>query len=167
MKVSLLFMAGMAVAVPTQPFRDWSELTRTSKDIVIVHCVKTPETEIVEAGGVVREEGFGGIKSDVEISFALKGQMDSGKSEIVSQYPLRQSEYYLAFANQYESHGFYQAYEPYRIISLGQNFDTNVLSGKTLDEQIQTLLQKRLNDLNRQMKAEQEEKARLESAFKK
>ena len=61
----------------------------------------------------------------------------------------------------------YQAIKPHRIIPLGQNFDADVLSGKTLDEQIQMLLQKRLNDLNRQLKAEQVEKARLEEAFKK
>gem|GEM_PF-4146347 len=83
---------------------------------------------------------------------------------LTSEYWPRQGEDYLCFANYHD--GFYQANESYRIVPLGLSFTTNGMSNKTLDEQIQMLLQRRLNDLNQQMKKEQEEKKRLEEAFK-
>jgi uncharacterized protein YlxW (UPF0749 family) len=57
--------------------------------------------------------------------------------------------------------------ESYRVVPLGLNFTTNMIRGKNLDEKTQSLLQRRLNDLNRQMQSEQEEKQRLEEEIKK
>ena len=155
----------MAMAAPTQLFKGWHELTQASPDIIIVHCTKTPDLETVESNGVVRETALGAINSDVEVIFSLKGFAEQKKARIVSECALRQGEYYMVFGLRYD--GLYQATESYRIVPLGLNFSTNSLSGKTIDEQIQMLLQLRLNNLNRQMKAEQEEKQRLEEGIKK
>jgi hypothetical protein len=175
LKLTVFLVATSALAVVTMPFPGWEQLTKKSPDIIIARCEKTPELFEVQDNGVVRETVGGLIESDIKVISVLKGETHQGampleqprlgSARLSSWYRPRQSEYYLIFSICYS--GEYQAFEKYKMIPLGLDFSTNVLSGKTLDEQIQTLLQKRLDDLNRQMKVEQEEKARLESAFKK
>ena len=63
--------------------------------------------------------------------------------------------------------GRYYAVEKYRVIPLGAYLPPDLLTGKTLDENIQILFQRRLDNLNREMKEEQEEKQRLEEGLKK
>lgn len=140
------------------PFEGWDWLKQTSSNIVIAHCIKpTPS-----APGVLV---IGAPKSDfgIEVVSVIKGKNFTSAARLWTDHELLEGQNYLLFGF-YDS-GIYKAYEPYRIVPLGLQFSTNMLAGKTLDEQIQMLLQRRLNDLNRQMKAEQGEKARLEQAF--
>jgi len=87
-----------------------------------------------------------------------------GPVRVYSQVPLRRGENYLIFAHYYDT---YDAQEPYRVVALGSHFSTDLLAGKQLDDQIRTLLQFRLKNLNSEMEKLQEERARLESGFKK
>lgn len=57
--------------------------------------------------------------------------------------------------------------EDYRIVAIGHSFNANDLTGKSPDDQIRLLLQRRLDNLNAQMAKEQEEKRRLEQGLKK
>jgi hypothetical protein len=86
---------------------------------------------------------------------------------MASRYWPFQGEKFLLFAN-YENNQFFSGYnavEEYRVISLNRYFQTNVLSGKTLNEQIQLILTNRLNDLNGELARGQEEKRRLELSW--
>jgi hypothetical protein len=82
----------------------------------------------------------------------------------LTDHGLRQDENYLIIGH-YDS-GIYRAHEEYHVIPLGVNFSTNLIAGKPLDEQIQILFKRRLDNLNRQIKEEQEEKQRLEEGLK-
>ena len=165
LNVLLYFMAVAVLAVPTQVFKSFRELTQESPIIIIVHCVETPNMTAVENNGVLKEASYGSIKSDVDITSVLKGLARPEKSILISECALRQGEYYLVFGNPFNA--YCQAVEQYRIIPLGLDFSTNMIAGKTLDEQIQVLLQRRLSNLNRQMKDEQEEKQRLQEGLNK
>jgi hypothetical protein len=121
----------------------------------------TYPTEIVKKHikpGLIR--GYwkdGVITSDIEVVFVLQGTTKPGPSHLVSTYRLpHQGDYYLIFADYYNGH--YQALEDYRVVPLGYNFESDRLTGKTLDEQIDILVRDRLDQLNNVS----EEKKRLE-----
>jgi len=157
-------MAFSAMAFITVPFPGWNLLAQKSSDIIVARCVNTPDPFNVWSDG--RRVDFQGlIDSDFGIVSVLKGMTNTGAVRVTSEYWPRQGEYYLVVANYHD--GYYQANEEYRVIPLGVKFPTNSIVGKPLDEQLQILFKRRLNDLNRQMKAEQEEKQRLEEGLKK
>jgi hypothetical protein len=167
----LIIMAVSATAVVVYSFSDWGSLTQNAPDIIVARCSRTPDP--------YRDHGAGPTGSlneaDIEVISILKGLTNWGTghlpppalgiSWLTSEFYPRQGEFYLIFSIFHD--GEYQASESYRVVPLGLMFNTNSLSGKTLDEQIQMLLQRRLNDLNRQMKEEQAEKQRLEEGIKK
>lgn len=161
-------IASVAMAVVETSFSSWNGLIQVSPDIIIAHCSRTPDPERDHGSGPTGPMVF----SDIEVLSILKGagvtnwaggMPQLGTSRLVSTYYPRQGEYYLVFSIYHD--GEHQASEKYRVVPLGLDFSTNSLSGKTLDAQIQMLLQRRLNDLNRQMKEEHAEKQRLEEAF--
>jgi len=85
----------------------------------------------------------------------------SGPAELLSTYWPRQGEHYLIFSH--FSDGRYQAAEKYRVVPLGLSCSTNALVDKPVREQIKILLQRRLDNLNREVQEQQEEKQRLEA----
>ena len=170
--ISLLFAIVLtAKAVIESSFSSWGFLIQNSPDIIIAHCTRTPNPD--------RDQGSGPtgtlVYSDIDVISNLKGATNwgtgslempkIGASRLISDFWTRQGEYYLVFSVFHD--GEYQASENYRVVPLGLTFYTNSLSGKTLDEQIQALFQRRLNDLDRQMKQGREEKQRLEEGIKK
>ena len=152
------------MAYVTMEFPGWPLLEQQSHDIIIGRCSATPDLYDVGKDGVERNSR-GLINSQFEIVSVLKGVTNSGAFRLVSEYRPRQGEYYLIFSGYHG--GSYQAFEAYRIVPLGIQFVTNDLSGKSLDEKIQMLLEHRLNDLKRLMQEDQEEKRRLEEGLKK
>jgi hypothetical protein len=163
MAMLLVFIfAGTAAAIISQSFSSWGNLTTNSPDIIIARCRETPET-VKPNGHTVDTQGW--IISNMEIVSILKGATNSGAVQLGSEYCPRQGEFYLIFSNFHD--GYYTSTEPYRFIPLGLQFSTNMITGVTLDEKIQHLLERRLNSLNQQMKSEQEEKQRLEDALRK
>ena len=155
----LLFAVSTATAVFNLPFTSWDDLTRKSPDIIIARCATTTNPTLT---------GDGMIWSDIEVLAVLKGDTKPGAARMVSQYWPYQEERFLMFAN-YQSNQIYRACratETYRIVPLGRYFLTNELAGKSLDEQIQLVLRRRLEDVNRELEKDAEEKSRLEKGLK-
>jgi hypothetical protein len=156
--VGLLAAAGSAFAVFVSPFTSWDDLSKKSPDIVIARCVTTSEPRAI---------GDGMIWSEIEVLSVLKGDTKPGTARMVSQYWPRQGERFMMFSF-YQSNQLYRAYnatEAYRVVPLGLYFQTNRLAGKPLDEQIQLALRERLDDLTRELKANADEKKRLEEGL--
>lgn len=162
---ALFGIASIATAVVIMPFRGWERLAQKSSDVIVVRCSKTPDPLAPDKDGVSLEIIDGIVDSDMEIVSILKGGTNSGNVRVSSEYWPRQRECYLIFADFHD--GYYQAVESYRVVPLGINFPTNLLTGKSLEEQIRTALKYRLDNLDRKMKEEMEEKQRLEEGLKK
>ncbi len=150
----LLGAVSTAMAVIVLPFTSWEDLTRKSPDIIIARCTTTPNPTVL---------GDGMVWSEIEVQSVLKGDTKPGSAQMVSQYWPRQGERFLMFAV-YQSNQLYRAYnatEAYRVVPLASNFATSELAGKSLDEQIQLVLRRRLVDVNRELEKDAEEKSRL------
>ena len=154
-----------AMAYTSLDFPGWPSLEQKSDTIVIARCKATPDPNAPDKDGLVMDNR-GLIYSEMQIVSILKGTTNSNAELLKSEYWPRQGEYYLIFAKFTDN--AYQAYESYRVIPLGiSGYVVNGLKGKTLDEQVQTLLQLRLDALNRQMSQEQEEMQRLKDGVNK
>lgn len=159
-----VFACGVALAVVLVPFHGWDALIAKSPEIIIVKCLKAPEETLFRGNGIAEVTEDGVWPSEIEVVAVLKGTTNRGPVRLYSQLPLRRGEDYLIFAYFYDT---YSASEEYRIVPLGSDFSTNVLAGKQLDAQVQTLLQFRLDHLNREMENLQAEKACLELGVRK
>ena len=147
----------------SSPFRGWDSLIQHTPDIIIAQCTQTPDQKILMGGGPM----------DINIVYILKSSTNRvvlepaklGAAQLqLSQVILRQGEYYLFFSIFHD--GYYSATEPYRTIPLGLYFDTNTIFGRPLNDQLQILFKRRTFDLNREIKADQEEEERLEEGLK-
>jgi hypothetical protein len=163
LKLISIGIASAAMAVVTQPFSGWDNLTMMSSDIVIARCSRTPNRLNIGKGGAVIELKDGMLQSDIEVVSILKGATNLGPAQLSSRYWPRQSELYLIFSTHAE--GFYHAPESYRVIPLGMDFPTNALAHQSLDEQIRTVLSYRLRELNLELQQKHEEKKRLEEGL--
>ncbi len=164
--LNLVVLAAVSttVAYIVQPFPGWNVLTDTSSGIIIARCSKTPDPyNVTYKGMLVDPDDL--IDSEIEVVSVLKGDTKPGSGHLRSEYWPRQGEYYAVFSlNQAD---IYQASESYRIVPLGIRFPTNMLAGRTLNEQIRALLQYRLDQLNRDVEKAQDEKKRLEEGLRK
>jgi len=84
------------------------------------------------------------LHTEIKILFTLKGTNGVSLFRLLTDYELCSSKNYLVFG--YCDESVYCAYEEYRVVPLDKFFSTNLLAGKSLDDQIQILLQRRLND---------------------
>jgi hypothetical protein len=160
----LLTTAATAVAILSYPFSNWSSVKTRSPDTVIARCTKTPSALEVQGNKVVIGNPHGLWDSDIDILYVLKGRTNLGPARLTSFYKPRQGEDYLVFSIYDGRH--YNAVEAYRIVPLGSSAPTNLLSGRSFDEQIRVLLQYRLEMLSREMEQAQEEKNRLEEGLR-
>jgi hypothetical protein len=152
----IIMIVTLTMAVPYRSFDGWGRVMRTSPAIIVARCTETPtETGI-----------HGVIDANIEVLSVLKGTNQLGKARLVSLYRPRQNETYLILPQTSDSSAPYQAIESYRIVSLGVGFSTNQIWGTSLDEQLQSLFQRRLRQLNLELKEGQEEVKRLEAALK-
>lgn len=155
----VLAVVSTTVAYIVQPFPGWNVLTDTSSGIIIARCSKTPDPyNVTYKGMLVDPDDL--IESEIEIVLVLKGNTRPGTGHLRSEYWPRQGEYYAVFA--LNEPDYYQATESYCIVPLGIHFPTNMLAGKTVNEQIRALLQYRLDELNQDVVKAQDEKKRLE-----
>jgi hypothetical protein len=151
-----------AIAYTTLDFPGWPLLTQNSSDIIIARCTETP-TFYPANKNEIEHDLRGLIDSKITIVSILKGTGNSKTSELISKYQPVQNGFYLIFAR--SNNGAYQAFEEYRVISLGERFSTNSIAGKPLDEQIQVLFQQSVNHLNQEIQKDQEEKQRIEGGI--
>jgi len=173
--IALLLWIGVlpVMAFLTSDFPGWDSLTQKSPYIIIVKCKSSPGKERQVNGGKMSNPlpagPLGGIVlTDAEIVFVLKGKDLKPQTPIVlwSRYWPLQGESYLLFATDFDGENSH-AFDEYRVIPLGHSFETNSLMGKTLDDQIQILLQSGINNLDSEIKRDTETKQRLESGLKK
>jgi hypothetical protein len=106
-------------------------------------------------------------RSDVGIKsmITLKGTNNACPVRLLTDHEMCPGNNYLVFG--YCDSSVYIAYEEHRIVPLGKYFATNLIAGKTLQEQIQILLQRRLDNLKLEMQENENEKMRLEAGLKK
>jgi hypothetical protein len=150
-----------AKAEVTISFPGWDTLIQSTPDIIVARCNRTPDPYKDHGSGPTGPV----IDSSIEIVSILKGETNwggaqplkapvLGSARMSSEYSPFQGEYYLIFSVYYN--GYYQAMEKYRVIPIGLSFTTNDLGGKTLDEQIQMLLQRRLNTITNETDSREE-----------
>ena len=165
MKTKIFVLVVLAAAAGSMArlvgsFSSWNQLVEQSPNIVIALCGKpvSPNPNVVVDNGPVSD-------SEVEIISTLKGTNQIVSSQLWTDHELVPNEIYLLFGR-YDS-GIYQAYEEYRVVPLGRQFSTNSIAGKPLDDQLHILFQAAVNNLNREIQKDEEEKGRLESGLKK
>jgi hypothetical protein len=162
----LCMAAPLMLAFPYTPFTDWGDVTKHSPSIIIARCIKPAVRDQVTNGYVIVKGSVG--ESEIELVSVLKGTntLPGTKAALSSERWPHQGESYLIFAAYYDGTTC-QAIEEYRVVPLGSYFETNMVTGRTLDEQIKSLLQLRLGVLNWQAKQMETEKQRLEEFLKK
>jgi hypothetical protein len=169
--LSLLVAALSVMAFLTYDFPGWCALVERSPCIIIARCKSSPERvrfiNGVKVDNPMVSGPMGGIVlSDIKIVSVLKGDnVKLASTTLWSKYWPYQGESYLLFATDYDGTNC-KAFDLYRIVPLGHFFPTNILTGKSLDDQIKALLQYRLNNLNLELEHEQTEKERLEKGLK-
>ena len=138
------------------PFLGWNRLETESTDIVVVHCGDSSPS---------RGNVDNGPASDFKVITVavLKGETNVNSARLWTDYNLEPGEDYLVFG--YYSGGIYQAYEGFRVVPLGKDFSTNLINGNTIEEKIQVLFRRRINDLNQQIDTATGERERLEEAL--
>ncbi|MGA2240978.1 MAG: hypothetical protein ABSH11_02930 [Verrucomicrobiota bacterium] len=169
MKTATLVLTGLlitltALAAMEMIFPGYDRLKEISPDIIIARCTNTPSPLPPNRTITSDANTF-----SIEIVAAIKGTNRSGSVLLNSGHWLHRGDNYLIFGDC--ENGVCQALADYRVIPLGRELlagsITNAIASKPLDEQIQILFKRRLDNLNRQMKKEQEEKERLEETIKK
>jgi hypothetical protein len=148
-----------AWALLLNPFASWDDLTEKTPDIIVGRCIAT-EDMMAPKPTII----FGNVvNSDIEVISVLKGDTKPGLSHLASLYRPYRGEYFLAFAEHftYQTNSGYEANEEYRVIPISPYFRRNELNGKPLKEQIQLVLQVRLEDLNKELAHDTEEKMRV------
>ncbi len=164
----LLVATVSALAFPASPFIDWNNTVDGSSSILVATSKGIPWRTKLTNGGVMFNPSRGVLTSDIEIVATLKGEkFNSGTAAILrsTKWPA-QGDAYLIFANFFDGKDC-QAFDDYSVVPLGHDFDTNILSGKSLDEQIHSLLQIRYRHLTNEIAHAQTEKERLDEYLKK
>jgi hypothetical protein len=144
-------------------FRGWNELIEHSPNIVIAKCTSSVDTL---GKPYIIQNGW--VPSEIEVLTVLKGNTKIGPAHMMSTYWPHPGERFLLFGNYQENPGFtnYSINEEYRVVPLNHYFQTNMLGGTNLQEQIRWVLQNRLQDLNEELAKAQAEKIRLEEGLK-
>jgi hypothetical protein len=170
LKITLvMLLAGVSTALaPIKvPFTSWDDMTRRSTDIVIARCTATAPDKVPNASGFV-SYGLSLTWSDIEVVSVLKGGTKPGAARMLSEYWPNQGECLLLFASfgTNQPSAGYNAIERYRVVPLGHYVRTSDWTGKSLDEQIQWSLRRRVNILKTELEAGAEEMKRLEAGIK-
>ena len=136
-------------------FQGWDRLEKISSDIVIVYTKnQTPPLTPPLIGDA--------LKSDwqVKILSVLKGTNTISSTRFLTDYELKNNCLYLVFGNS-NSLGL-AAVEDFRVVTLDNGFPLDSLKGKTMDEQLEILFQRALDDMNQKIEDDQKEKDRLQ-----
>jgi len=144
-----------AIARVIEPFHGWDRLKTESPNIAIVECGSPVPPNPNE-----QTEGAPKSDSNAQIIFTLKGTNETTSVRLQTDYELSAGRKYLVFGQ--IDKGVFLAYEKFRIIKIGRIFSIESITGKTLDEQVQVILERRLPDLNQELEQNIEEKQRLE-----
>jgi hypothetical protein len=158
--LSAVLITLSAAARVIENFRSWDELIERSSFIAVVRCGNpTPQKPNVRYDDI--------YLADMEIHLVanLKNTTNAAPVRILTDYLMCSGENYLVFGT-WDS-DVICSYERYRVVPLDKYVTTNLIAGKTLQEQIQILLQRRLDNLKLEMQENENEKMRLEAGLKK
>jgi hypothetical protein len=172
MRLMLFAVVSLSFAFVTYDFPGWDELIRLSPEIVIVSCKHSPESSRLIDGkenpNPMLVGRMGGVTlTDVEVVSRLKGTTAEIGSTLTlfSQYRPDQGDFYLLFVTEFQGTNCF-ALDNYRVVPLGYSFKTNLLQGKDLEQQVQFMIQYRLDHLNQELEKGRQEKERLSQAVK-
>jgi hypothetical protein len=155
-----------AFTIPIADFTSYDDLTANSPEIIIARCTSTVDFLVTSNQVAIIIDGM--IDSNIEVVSVLKGTPNPGSARLGSRYWPYRGEYLLVFANDRkdEYNKGYTAIEEHRVIPLGHDFWTNQLAGKTVEEQVELILNRRLADLNSELGRDNQEKQRIEAKLK-
>jgi hypothetical protein len=164
--ISAAFLAALtASALMMSFFHGYDDLKEHSSDILIVRCTTNMPPPYTDNRTLTDDVNT----FSLEVIAVIKGTKFSGSIPLNSTHWLNQGDNYLIFGNC--ENGLCEAVEDFRVIPLGRELYagtiTNAIAGKSPDEQLQILFRRAIDNLNRQMKKEQEEKERLEGFIRK
>jgi hypothetical protein len=155
------FIAG---AILLGVFSSYDRLEEKSPNIVVARCITNPPTLLNSSFTDPQINTF-----TVEILAVVKGTNVSRYITLITEQWLNRGDDYLIYGHC--ENGACKAIENFRVIPLGRELwagtVTNAIAGKSPDEQLQTLFKRAIDHLGRQIKKEQEEKQRLETAIRK
>jgi len=157
--ITVLTLTAIAgIARVSSLFPGWSQLESESSDIGVA-VARGPSTPV--PGEYIENA----TRSDSEITIlsVLKGTNGAVATRLQTDHELKRGEAYLIFGS--IDNGTYKAYEDYRVIPLGAKFRKEMIDGKPLHEQIQTLLRRAVENLNEEMARNQSEKNRIEAGL--
>lgn len=155
----IVFFVITCLARITLPFNGWYSLEEQSPVIVVVRCGSPTPSQ----PGVLIMNGAR-FNFAVEVISVLKGTNILNQAKLYTNHDLTKGEDYLVFG--YYDSGIFNAYEKYRVISLGRNFPVNTITGKPLKDQLRVLFQRRVDNLAQQIQQEETEKRNLEEGIK-
>ena len=163
--LALTLRAFTASALLLGIFHDYDSVESQSPEIFVASCTTDPPTLFKPGTQTDNVNTYA-----IEILTPIKGTNQPGDAILNSLHWLNVGDTYLIFGNFRD--GAYQAFEDYRVVPLGRAIFsvgeiTNSIAGKSEDEQLQILFKRALDNVNRQMKQEQEEKQRFEDSIRK
>ena len=150
--IVLLGSIATGLALQMGIFSSWGTVFDNSSNIMIVSISQSSYSANQVAD------------SDATIISVLKGDAKPGSLHARTTYLPYPGERLLVFANHEGNQTglVCDALEGFRVVPLNRFFQTKILAGKTVNEQIQWILKGRLQDLNEEMARDKDEKARLE-----
>lgn len=159
----LLIVASTASAVLLSEFAGYDWLEQHSPDIFVARCVTNPPT-LLPSNSESIVNAF-----SIQVVSSIKGTNRYVTAPLSSMHWLNVGDNYLIYGR-FED-GICYATEEFRVIPLGRELwagtFTNLIAGKPLPEQLQILLKRALENVNRNMNREREEKQRLEEGVMK
>ena len=157
-----LTLATRLLGTTLEPFTSYSDIIRSSRDIVIVRCTKEPERPYIMTDS--------GRFSDVEVLSVLKGNTRLGASRMITPFIPKQGDRYLVIGThvaegQSELGPYYDARPEWRVIPIPRFLRLEGWEGKTMTEKIQTIIDLRLQELERLTHDLDEEKKHLNGSY--
>lgn len=147
-----------AHAVKVTSFVDTPTYIHRGKDIIIAQCkslAKIPERPL-----------DGGLDVwEVDVVKVLKGNISKGSLRVVSLYHLMPSKTYLLYSLGGSAYGSeFLAIPELSVVELPPEFDMVGLNGKTANEQVDTIIAARLDQVRREIERIERERLLLEKA---
>ncbi len=150
----------IAQAAMVTLFVDIPTYTERGKDIVIARC-----TSLAKISGHPLPDGL--EVWEVEVVKVLKGEVGKGNLRVVSLYPLEPSKTYLLYSLGGSAHGSeFLAIPELSVVELPPEFDLAELKGKTVNEQVDTMMASRRDQVRREIERLERERNLLEKAAK-
>jgi hypothetical protein len=136
-------------------FQGWDKLEEQSSVIAIVYTQNTTPRGTLPLIGNAPSSDW-----QLDILSTLKGTNTVSSTRFLTDHELKNNCAYLVFG-EYDGTAL-RAIEDFRVVQLDNGLSLDSLKGKTLDEQLQILFQRAVDDMNQKIEDEEKEKDRLQ-----